>query len=503
MKNTKKQKIVIAGGGTAGWMTAAALANRLPAAAYEIVLVESEQIGTVGVGESTIPHIRQFNQALNIDEAEFIQATNATIKLGIRFNDWGNIGDSYMHPFGELGRTTNGIDFHHYWLKNRVNGDTSSIDSYSVAAVAAHKGRFALPVNKRESLLSTYVYSYHIDAGAYASYLRKYAEQKSVARIEGTITRVLQCQQTQNIRALELNHGQQIEGNWFIDCSGFNALLIGKTLKSPFTDWSHYLPTDTAVVVASEKHGTTHPYTLASAKPAGWQWQIPLQHRIGNGHVFSSQFMDRQQAQDILLKNLPSTPIAEPRTLTFTAGYRAQMWRNNCVAIGLSSGFLEPLESTSIYLIQMGIAKFLEFLPTTATAEVCAGAFNRQLSYFYHQIRNFIILHYRLTSRDDSEFWRYCRTMAIPPELEQLIGQFAECGLIDKTQYGVWPAVCIGQGLIPKHFDSRLNYFDDSQIAGYLSNYRQQVDTASKQLPLVDEYLTALNRPPHDSMVMI
>jgi len=483
------KNIVIVGGGTAGWMTAAALVNKLPAAHYTITLIESDAIGTVGVGESTLPHISQFNVSLGINERDFIRATKATIKLGIQFKDWANLGDSYMHPFSETGHVTQGIDFHHYWLKSQSMNDTTKLDEYSVAAMAAEAKRFAPPNKNRASMLSAYTYSYHIDATAYAKFLRDYSEKKGVKRVEGKITTVNQHSHNGFIKSVTLANGEQVSADLFVDCSGFASLIIDKSLQVPFTDWSHWLPTDSAVVVQSERDIALNPYTIATARSAGWQWQIPIQHRMGNGHVYASQYMNDQAALDILMTTLPGKATTEPRILRFKAGCREKTWHKNCVAIGLSSGFLEPLESTSIFLIQMGITKLIEFFPDQHFHQAGIKQYNQTMQSFYNKIRNFIILHYHVTQRNDSDFWRYCREMSIPDDLQYLMTLFKEGGRVDRSQFGIWSAVCIGQGLRPQHYDARIDNLPYEKIKLYMENYRQQVQKAVKTLPTIDEYL--------------
>ena len=483
------KNIVIVGGGTAGWMTGAALANKLPKNAYNICLIESDAIGTVGVGESTLPHIKQFNESLGIDEREFIQATNATIKLGIQFQNWGKINDEYMHPFSEIGHVTQGIDFHHYWLKSKAMGENISLDDYSVVAMAAKAKRFAPPNQNKQSMLSSYAYSYHIDATAYAAYLRQYAEKKAVKRIEGKVTDIIKADDDGFIDSVILDNGEKVAADLFIDCSGFSALLIEKSLNIPFTDWSHWLPTDSAVVVQSERDIDLNPYTIATARSAGWQWQIPLQHRMGNGHVYSRSYVSDEDAFDTLMSSLPGKAITEPRILRFKAGCREKAWHKNCVAIGLSSGFLEPLESTSIFLIQIAITKLIEFFPNKDFHQAAITQYNQTMSHHYIQIRNFIILHYHATQRNDSDFWHYCREMSIPDELQHLLSLFKEGGRVDRTQFGIWPAVCIGQGVIPEQYDARIDNLPYDKIQQYMNNYRMQVQHAVNTLPSIDNYL--------------
>lgn len=488
MQAANIEHIVIVGGGTAGWMTAAAMANRLPSRFCKITVIESDAIGTVGVGESTIPHIRQFNETLGIDEATFLKATHATVKLGIKFNDWGAIGESYFHPFGEHGHITQGVDFHHYWLKARSLGEPHNLEQYSIAAMAALAGKFPLSSHNKPTKFADYTYSYHIDAGAYAKFLRQYSEQRSVTRIEGKVATVNQ-HPNQFIQSVTLENGQHIAGDLFIDCTGFRALLIDKTLNVPFVDWSQWLPTDSAVAVPCELSASPKPYTQATARASGWQWQIPLQHRMGNGHVFTSAYTTEQQAMDTLMSTLPGRPLADPKVLRFKAGRRQYSWQKNCVAIGLSCGFLEPLESTSIYLIQQGISKLLELFPDKQCRQTEVDEYNHSIRQSYELIRNFIILHYHGTTREDSEFWQYCKNMSIPEELTRLIQLFSESGRTDLGQFGVWPAVCIGQNIVPKHYDSRLDAMENQQLTQFMAGHRHNIQAMLSTFPSAQEYV--------------
>ncbi|HEY7884356.1 MAG TPA: tryptophan halogenase family protein [Cellvibrionaceae bacterium] len=488
MKADAIQQIVIVGGGTAGWMTAAAVANHLPAGACQITLIESDAIGTVGVGESTIPHIRRFNEILGIDEAEFMAATNATYKLGICFDHWGREGDSYIHPFGEIGHVVHGIEFHHYWLKARQWGINQPLERYALNAVAARAGRFPEAITKNDNQFSGYAYAYHIDATAYAKFLRNYAEKKNVQRLEGKVIEVRQ-DSTENIESVVLESGVEVGGDLFIDCTGFRAELIEKTLGVEFIDWSHWLATDSAAVVPTERSGTIYPFTRASARKAGWQWCIPLQHRAGNGHVYASAQLSDDEAIDTLLNTLPDQPLAEPRLLRFKAGRRKMSWHKNCVAVGLSSGFLEPLESTSIYLIQFGIFKLLELFPDKQFRQADIDAYNTSLSSVYDTIRNFIILHYHLNQKNDLPFWKNCQKMAIPQELEALIALFSQAGRVDISQFGVWPAVCIGQHLLPEHYDTRLDTMNPEMIKQFVTRCGEDIQDETAKSSSVNDYL--------------
>jgi tryptophan halogenase len=448
-------RVLIVGGGTAGWMTAASLAWALAKLPVEILVVESDQIGTVGVGEATVPHIRFFNARLGIDEADFVRRTNATFKLGIEFRDWARIGDSYIHPFGDFGRDMGGMPFHHLWLRLARERQMPDLQHFSLPILAARANRFAPPAEDPRSIGSTFSYAYQFDAGLYAAYLRDYAEQRDVRRLEGRIVGVAQHPETGAVSSVTLEGGTAIEADLFVDCSGFRGLLIEDTLKTGYDNWSHWLPCDSAFAVPTAHGGPLTPYTRATALEAGWQWRIPLQHRVGNGHVFSSLFIDSDTARDRLMGNLEAEPLAEPRLLRFTTGKRRRQWDRNVVAIGLAAGFLEPLESTSIHLIQLAIGKLIELFPLAGVDPVAAQEFNRAMDLEYERVRDFLILHYCATERDDSEFWRYVRTMEIPDSLTYAIAAFRERGLVVKYREGMflepsWLAVYYGQRLAPR-----------------------------------------------------
>jgi tryptophan 7-halogenase len=488
--------VVIAGGGTAGWMTAAALSRFLPKRGYCIRLVESDQIGTLGVGEATIPHIRQFNAMLGIDENEFMRATQATYKLGIEFANWGGLGESYLHPFGSSGQSIKGIDFHHHWLKQRAAGCTVPFDDYSVAVAAAKSKRFSYPTLDQNSPLSSYTYAFHIDATLYAQFLRNYAETEGVVRCEGKILGIERAPDNGNIQALQLDNGQCLQGDLFIDCTGFAALLIEQQLHTGFESWQHWLPCDSAIAAPSAKVEEPLPYTKAIARAAGWQWRIPLQHRTGNGYVYASEFISDARAQTELLSSLDGALIAQPKVLRFTAGQRRQSWNKNCVAIGLSSGFLEPLESTSIYLIQLSILKLLEFFPRAETEAVARQEFNRAISMEYQLIRDFLILHYHLTQREDSAFWRYCRNMEIPASLQCKMELFKQTAQLEQYQQGLfmapsWLAVYLGQGGIPDQYDSRLQAQGQAEQAADLAAMKRAIDQAVATMPKAADFMRA------------
>ena len=494
------ENIVIVGGGSAGWMTAAALSSLLSPESVKITLVESEQIGTVGVGEATIPDIINFNKLLGINEADFLRATNGTFKLGIEFINWGRKGESYFHPFGTHGVDMQGIDFHQYWLYSKNNGNPAPIEGYSICALAAAENKFMLPDNNPRSALSQLRYAYHIDATQYAKYLRDYAEDRGVSRIEGKVINVSQESNTGNISSLKLENGKEVFGDFFFDCTGFIALLTEKILKADFIDWSHWLPCDTAQTVATKRQGPLLPYTKSTAKSAGWQWRIPTQHRTGNGHIYSSRFMKDDEATDILTAGLDSEPIGEPRKISFKTGCRRSFWNKNSIAIGLSAGFLEPLESTSLYLIQMGISKFISLFPTADVSEVIIEEYNRQMSKEFHQVRDFIILHYKATQRDDSDFWNYCRTMDIPENLQKKVDLFKQAGRVFRNDDELfskpsWTAVCLGQNLLPKTCDPIVSSLPIEQVSHSLNSMQNGLKQTIYRMPshekFIDKYALA------------
>jgi tryptophan 7-halogenase len=450
--------IVIAGGGTAGWMTAAALASSTDPTQCHITLIESEQIGSVGVGEATLPQMKEFNDYVGIIEADMMQKTNATFKLGIEFRDWGRAGSSYVHPFGTFGRVRESTAFFHQWLRTRQQASSVSIEAYSYAIQACRSARFEFPVEDQSAINSTYAYAYHFDASLYASFLRRFAEPRGVSRIEGRIVDVEQHPETGYVTSLRLESGDIVSGDYFVDCSGFHALLLGKTLDVPFDDWSGWLPCDRAVAVPCERSDKIIPYTRSTAKAAGWQWRIPLQHRTGNGYVYCSEYASDDEAASSLLDDLDGEAQAEPRFLRFRAGRRKRSWQGNVIGIGLASGFLEPLESTSIYLIQVGILNLLKLFPDRHPDPALIDEFNRLVDYEYDRIRDFLILHYYLNKRDDSDLWRYCRNMKVPESLDQKMAMFRHRGYIEAYRFGLfappsWIAVFLGQNLVPEHYD--------------------------------------------------
>lgn len=481
-------RILIVGGGTAGWMTAAALGKLIAPLGVEITLIESDQIGTVGVGEATLPHIRFFNQRLGIDEADFMTKTCATFKLGIEFRDWARKGDAYIHPFGDYGRDMKDVAFHHYWLKQRQRGRTGRIDDFSAPIMISELGRFGMPIGDERSVMSSFSYAYQFDAGLYAKYLRAFSEAHGVRRVEGKIVSVSQNPQNGFIQSVTTNDGRTIGADLFIDCSGFVGLLIEKTLKAGYDDWSSVLPCNRAVAAPCENAAPSLPYTRATARDAGWQWRIPLQHRVGNGYVYCSDYIDDDAAAATLMANLEGAPRADPKLLRFQTGKRRRQWLKNCVSVGLASGFLEPLESTSIHLIQTSITKLIELFPNQDFDNRDIDEFNRVMDLEYERIRDFLVLHYHATTRDDAPFWNYVRTMKIPESLEYKIALFRERGHVVQYKDGLflhpsWIAVYLGQGVTPKHYDPRADLLPESELDAALPALRTLIRGVAEGLP--------------------
>lgn len=486
-------KIVIVGGGTAGWMAAAALSRFLRNGYTTIRVVESNEIGTVGVGEATIPPIRNFLGLLRIDENDFIRHTQGAFKLGIEFVDWTRPGHRYMHPFGLFGADIEGVPFHQFFLKAHALGKAADIEPFSLTATAARQGRFAALEESRFPF-NQWAYAYHFDAALVARYLRNYAERLGVQCTEGKIVDVALRGTDGIIEAITLEDGHRIEGDFFIDCSGFRGLLIGKALGIEYEDWTHWLPCNRAVAVPSANVGPPEPYTRSTARKAGWQWHIPLQHRTGNGYVYCSQAISDDEAAGTLLANLDGEALAAPRHLSFTTGRRRKFWTGNCVSLGLASGFLEPLESTAIHLVQMGIAKLLALFPEKQVNPVEIDEYNRLIGATYDQIRDFLVLHYNAIERDDSEFWNYCRNMSIPDSLQHKIDLFAGRGRLFRYEdelFSVtsWVAVLLGQGIWPPGYDEIVNSMADAELVDVLSRMQTKIGEVAQGLPTQQVYI--------------
>ncbi|NOZ41803.1 MAG: tryptophan 7-halogenase [Alphaproteobacteria bacterium] len=487
------RKIIIVGGGTAGWMAAAMLV-KTAGRSIEITLVESDNIGTIGVGEATIPPIQLFNDHLGLDEDDFLRETKGTFKLGIEFNDWGRQGDRYMHAFGRIGRDLGAIPFHHYWLRSLQEGRKSSLWDYSFNHKAAYANRFDRVTEIKDTPLDGLTYAFHFDATLYARYLRKFSEKLGVNRIEGKVVDVALRSEDGFIDHLTLENGTEISGDFFLDCSGFRGLLIEDALKTGYEDWSHWLPCDRAIAVPCESTKPLQPYTRSTALTAGWQWRIPLQHRTGNGHVYCSQHISDDEAAAMLLGNLDGVPLADPKFLRFNAGRRKKFWNKNCIVLGLASGFMEPLESTSIHLFQAGITRLIKIFPDKKCSQADIDEYNRQAIYEFEGIRDFIILHYHLAGRTDTAFWRDCGHMDIPETLKQKIALFRSNGRIfwdtmELFAESSWLQVMVGQGVMPEGYHALAHQVDRDQVMEYLANIRQIQDKALSALPLQDDFI--------------
>ncbi len=495
--------IVIVGGGTAGWMAAAALA-RVLGSSCQVRLIESDLIGIVGVGEATVPHIKAFNNLLRIDEADFVRSTRGTFKLGIQFLDWGRLGDTYVHGFGTtIGPELGLLPFHQYWIKARQAGRAQEIGAYTLNTTAAPRGKFM--VSARDvpagSPLSNIAYAYQFDAAVYGQYLRAYAEKLGVERTEGLVEQVLLHRESGFVEAVRLKSGERIPGELFIDCSGFRGLLIEEALHTGYIEYTHWLPCDRAVAVPCEKVGMPTPYTRSTARAAGWQWRIPLQHRTGNGYVYSSRHVSDDEAVATVLGNLDGRALAEPKLLRFSTGRRKKCWNKNVIALGLASGFLEPLESTSIHLVQSGISKLLELFPREGFDEVLVDRYNARLAFEFDRIRDFIVLHYHATERDDTPFWNQCRTMSIPPELKDNLDLFRDSGRFYRKADELfadisWIEVMLGQRIEPRAYHPLVDQVPAEDVYRFLEGVAQTIDRCVDAMPthqaFIDRYCTAV-----------
>ena len=494
MQGALIQTVVIVGGGTSGWMTAAALSKVLQGK-YTIKLVESDDIGIVGVGEATIPPIKLFNKVLELDEDEFMRETQGTFKLGIEFVNWGRLGHRYMHGFGQIGQELWTTDFHQYWRKMWLAGKAADLEEYSITRMASRAGKFMRPaLDMPKSPLSQIVYAFHFDASLYAKYLRKHSEARGVQRIEGKIRNVPLRAHDGFVEAVELESGQRVEGDLFIDCSGFRGLLIEQALRTGYEDWTHWLPCDRAMAVPCERVPDVTPYTRSTAHRAGWQWRIPLQHRTGNGHVYCSKHISDDEAAAVLLGNLDAAPLAEPRIIPFVTGKRHKTWNRNVVAVGLAGGFLEPLESTSIHLIQTAIGKLVTFFPDSSFSQPDVDEFNAQMDFEFTRIRDFIILHYHLNQRTDSPFWTRCREMEVPESLTRRMALYRRHGRIFReaselfTEVG-WLQVMHGQGLKAEGYNPLVDVYSEHDIAEFLEGIRSVIGKCVDVMPAHAEYI--------------
>ncbi|GAA4035732.1 tryptophan halogenase family protein [Parerythrobacter jejuensis] len=488
------RNIVIVGGGTAGWMAAAALSRLKQSGLVEVTLVESEAIGTVGVGEATIPPFVEFNQILDIDERQMLSEIQGTFKLGIQFVNWGNQGDSYFHPFGNYGYEIEGMHFHQVWHKYRQSGDPRPLHAYSPETMAASHRKFMRTDGMQRDDLPPINYAYHLDAGRYAKFLRTYAEKRGVVRKEGKVTDVRQDPESGYVTSIAIDDGTELSGDFFVDCSGFRGLLIEQALETGYEEWTHWLPCNRAVAIPSARKGAPLPYTRATAHAAGWQWQVPLQHRNGNGHVYCDAYMEQDEATEILLANIDGEPMADPNHLRFVTGKRKKFWNKNVVAIGLSAGFMEPLESTSIHLINTAINKLVSLLSLDGITQAQEDAFNRLTMKEYVRIRDFLILHYKATERTDSEFWNYCRTMDVPDSLKEKIDLFRLNGQIFREEDELftatsWVAVMLGQGIVPEGHNPMADTVAEPGTQKEMAEIEKSIQYLVKQMPSHEEFL--------------
>jgi tryptophan halogenase len=492
--NARPRKIVIVGGGSAGWMAAAAISKALHGGAFTIDLVESEEIGTIGVGEATIPSILEFNRTLGIDEVEFIRATQATFKLAIEFVDWTRLGHSYLHPFGYYGVQMSNLYFHHFWLRHRAQGGKLSHEAFCSNVVAARAGKFGRASPTDRTPVPPLGYAYHFDAGLYAAFLRKFSEALGVRRHEGRVVHV-QLRGTDGfIESIQLADGRVIEGDLFIDCSGFRGLLIEQTLHAGYEDWSEWLPCDRAIAVPCDRVAATTPFTRSTAREAGWQWRIPLQHRTGNGYVYCSSFMSEDEAASSLLSRLDGTPRATPRPLRFVTGRRKEIWKKNCIALGLASGFLEPLESTSIHLVLASLARLLFMFPGEGFDQATVDRFNELSRAEIEEIRDFLVLHYTATERDDTPFWRHCRGIQRPDSLKQRLDMYDRSANIvlqvsELFREPSWFAVLTGQCKPPKAYNPIADIISDAELERRLTLMAADVQRRVDSYTSHDEFI--------------
>lgn len=481
------KRYVIAGGGTAGWMAAAMLSKTM-GDAIDLTLIESDQIGTVGVGEATIPPLSRFNRLLGINEADFMRDTRATFKLGISFENWKDVGEDYFHSFGSTGKDHWTSGFQHFWLSGKERGIASSYDDYCLEVVAAYKNKFAqLPDNGLN-------YAYHLDSSLYAKFLRKIAEENGTVRKEGKIADVNLDIENGHIRSLVLENGEKIEADFFFDCTGFRSILMAQALHVGYDDWSHYLPCDSAVAVQTKSVGAPIPYTRAIAHDAGWQWRIPLQHRTGNGLVYCGRYLTQDAAAERLLSNIEGETLTDPLFIRFQTGARRKQWEKNCIVLGLAGGFMEPLESTSIHLIQRSILRFLQLMPTDGIHMADVKEFNEQTFEDMDKIRDFLILHYCVTERRDSEFWRYCANMDIPDSVRQKMDLFARTGRVFRKNEELfaensWIQVMMGQGLIPQSYHPLADKMTDEELTYFLGQIKKSVAFTAEKLPPHQDYV--------------
>lgn len=487
--NNKIQRVVIAGGGTAGWMAAATISKVL-GGALDITLIESDEIGTIGVGEATIPTMLIFHRILGIDEKEFMRAANGSIKLGISFENWLERGENYIHSFGKTGIEMWAADFHHFWLRSKAMGNRVPFGDYCLELEAAKQGRFAVSEDPWVN------YAYHMDATAYGKFLRGFSEKLGVKRVEGMIQKVNLHTETGDIESLLLKSGQIIEGDFFIDCTGFRALLSEQALHTGFEDWANWLPCDSAMATQETAVAPPIPLTRAIAHDYGWQWKIPLQNRVGTGLVYCGRYLSDEDAKKTLLANLDGEALFDPKPIKFKTGRRLKQWNRNCVAIGLSAGFIEPLESTTIFLISSNLLRLMKLFPSDGHYEHLRKEFNRQAKEEIELVRDFVVLHFHATRRTDTAFWRHCHTMPIPESLSNRINLFRETGRIfigaeELFKVDSWTQVMMGQGIVPKQYHPLADLFDEAELFKFLTRFRAKIEHDAQNLPMLGDFLKA------------
>lgn len=500
-EDNRIRSIVIVGGGTAGWMAAAALTRFLKPLGCRIQLVESDEIGTIGVGEATIPPIIEFIRVLGLDENDLVRQTQATFKLGIQFKDWVRPGHIYTHPFGQTGFDMDGVAFHALWLKMRQQGKVGRLDEYCLQAMAGEAGKFMRPVKAPNSPLERITYALHFDATLFARYLRGWSEKRGVIRTEGKVREVNLRSEDGFIESLTLENGGRIEGDLFIDCTGFRGLLIEQTLKTGYEDWSNWLPCNRAAAVPCARNTPPASLTLTMARESGWQWRIPLQHRTGNGYVYCSEFIGDEEAREKLLGNLEGKPLNDPLMLKFTTGRRKKFWNKNCVAVGLASGFLEPLESTSIHLVQRSVAALIHYFPDRSFEQADIDRYNKALTFEFERVRDFLILHYTTNEREDTPFWRHCKTIPHPDSLAEKLELFRSHGRIHREENELftvqsWLYVMLGQGIVPRRYDPRADTFDLQMLQANLDNIREVVGQCTAAMPMHQEFIDRTCKAP-------
>lgn len=487
--------IVIVGGGTAGWTTAACLARVLKNTNSKITLIDSPEVATIGVGEATIPPLVEFIRFLGINEQDFVNKTKATFKLAIKFTDWNKVGEHYWHQFGSVGADIDGKPFYQHWYKSTLNGNKNAFTDYSPAIAMAKENKFVITDPQQQSILSGATYAWHFDALLVANYLADFSTKLGVNHLRGHV----ECIKKHNngfIQSVTLKDGQTIEGDFFIDCTGQKALLIGDAMGSEFENWQDYLPMNRSIAMQTENNGPLIPYTESTAHEFGWQWRIPLQHRTGNGLVFCDKYGSDEQALSTLLKNISGKAVTDPRFISFTTGKRKELWKGNCLALGLSSGFLEPLESTSIHLMMKGIIKFTEMLPDKSCHQATINEYNRIMDIEYLSIRDFIVLHYCTTSRTDSQFWRDCQTMKIPDSLSEKLDLFKSQGRLFRSEFDLftppsWYAVLAGMDIRPENYDRLIDISNVEQVNGFMNKALNHLTNTVNQLPMHHEYIQA------------